>query len=306
MLWYYASQGKQAGPVDDTALDHLIRQGTIQPSTLVWREGMAQWQALSAARPNAPAAPAPAPAPPPAPAAPSTYMPQPPAAAPQPSYGQPQAPQPSFNQPTFNPPAAPSYAPQPAQSFGQPAQPSFGQPAAPQSSFEQLGFGQPKAAQPQQPAAYGVPAPVAMGSTSQTITCANCGQLFPSSAAVMIGSSWVCANCKPVYMQRMREGGGAAMVGGMKLAGFWMRFLASFIDGIIVGIGQMIITVPLGFVMGASGASSSAAMGYVGLIYFFSIATRAAYETYFVAQKGATPGKQVLGLKVVRPDGGRR
>lgn len=142
-----------------------------------------------------------------------------------------------------------------------------------------------------------------MGSPSQTITCANCGQLFPTSAAVMIGSSWVCSTCKPVYMQRMREGGYGMSASGMRYGGFWMRFAAVFIDGIIVGLAQMLITVPLGMVLGTS-SSSSAAFGLMGLIYLIMFGLRIAYDGYFVATKGATPGKQILGLKVVRADGG--
>jgi uncharacterized RDD family membrane protein YckC len=44
MAWYYAEAGKQAGPVDDTQLNGLVQSGRIQPETLVWQEGMANWQ----------------------------------------------------------------------------------------------------------------------------------------------------------------------------------------------------------------------------------------------------------------------
>jgi uncharacterized RDD family membrane protein YckC len=44
MNWYYVSAGKQAGPVDDAQLEALARIGQIQMDTLVWREGMAEWQ----------------------------------------------------------------------------------------------------------------------------------------------------------------------------------------------------------------------------------------------------------------------
>ncbi len=45
MNWYYAKDGQQTGPVDDTELSRLVASGGIQASTLVWREGLAQWQA---------------------------------------------------------------------------------------------------------------------------------------------------------------------------------------------------------------------------------------------------------------------
>lgn len=47
MNWYYASNGEQHGPVDHTALEALVAQGTVTGDTLVWREGMAQWSPYS-------------------------------------------------------------------------------------------------------------------------------------------------------------------------------------------------------------------------------------------------------------------
>lgn len=44
MQWYYAADGKQAGPVDEGEWDALVRSGAISGSTLVWREGMAEWR----------------------------------------------------------------------------------------------------------------------------------------------------------------------------------------------------------------------------------------------------------------------
>jgi hypothetical protein len=59
MTWHYAAGGRQLGPVDDAELDRLIATGIVTPDTLVWRAGMADWQPLSAARPQAPPRPAP-------------------------------------------------------------------------------------------------------------------------------------------------------------------------------------------------------------------------------------------------------
>lgn len=69
MNWFYAEGGRQQGPVEDAVLDDLVRQGVVRDDTLVWREGLAAWQAHSVARPRPaappPAAPIPKPAPPP-------------------------------------------------------------------------------------------------------------------------------------------------------------------------------------------------------------------------------------------------
>src|SRR5215204_721400 len=44
MTWYFVDRGQQAGPVSDVQLDEHILGGKILPETLVWREGMENWQ----------------------------------------------------------------------------------------------------------------------------------------------------------------------------------------------------------------------------------------------------------------------
>jgi uncharacterized RDD family membrane protein YckC len=66
MNWYFVSAGKQTGPVDDAQLEGLARTGQIQMDTLVWREGMTEWQPYSTVAPPGMTTP-----PPPAPAAPA-------------------------------------------------------------------------------------------------------------------------------------------------------------------------------------------------------------------------------------------
>jgi uncharacterized RDD family membrane protein YckC len=41
--WFYASEGRQAGPVSEAELIRLIREGVVAPSTLVWHQGLANW-----------------------------------------------------------------------------------------------------------------------------------------------------------------------------------------------------------------------------------------------------------------------
>ena len=42
--WFYASEGRQQGPHPEIQLRELIARGTITADTLVWTEGMANWQ----------------------------------------------------------------------------------------------------------------------------------------------------------------------------------------------------------------------------------------------------------------------
>ena len=52
MNWFYESAGQQQGPVSEHELDRLLTEGKITPETLVWRDGLADWQPLRIARPT--------------------------------------------------------------------------------------------------------------------------------------------------------------------------------------------------------------------------------------------------------------
>jgi uncharacterized RDD family membrane protein YckC len=43
MEWFYARNGQQFGPVNFETLLALLQQAQLQPTDLVWREGMPQW-----------------------------------------------------------------------------------------------------------------------------------------------------------------------------------------------------------------------------------------------------------------------
>ncbi len=47
--------------------------------------------------------------------------------------------------------------------------------------------------------------------------CSQCGRPFPAEEMIQFGGAWVCAECKPMFVQRLKEGGGVA-VGGPGLA----------------------------------------------------------------------------------------
>ena len=101
MDWYYQSGGQQQGPVSDTEIKELLHSGKINQQTMVWRQGMAQWQPLATAGPDAP---------------PTT------------------------------------------------------------------------------------------AATPVATTCTECGRTFPADELVMINRSTVCAQCKPIFLQRLTEG----------------------------------------------------------------------------------------------------
>jgi len=46
-MWYYACAGKYEGPFQEDYIGRKLRAGVLQRETLVWREGMAEWQPLA-------------------------------------------------------------------------------------------------------------------------------------------------------------------------------------------------------------------------------------------------------------------
>lgn len=50
MQWYYATDGQRLGPVPHFELERLVRSGTIKSDSLLWRQGMNNWQTLDEVR----------------------------------------------------------------------------------------------------------------------------------------------------------------------------------------------------------------------------------------------------------------
>ncbi len=130
--------------------------------------------------------------------------------------------------------------------------------------------------------------------------CSQCGRSFPLSDLLTFEGKRVCASCKPAFVQKIREG---VSVGELVYAGFWIRFAAKFIDGIILGIINMVI----GFVttsgMDPNTLDPMAIMRGAMVSGLFQFTVQAAYTSFFLGRFSATPGKMVCGLKVISPDG---
>ena len=133
--------------------------------------------------------------------------------------------------------------------------------------------------------------------------CAECGLRFAEDEMIRFQHSWVCAGCKPVFVQKIKEG--VSVAGALNYAGFWIRVGAWFIDYIIMAIASAIIYVPLTF-MGISSFDESGAFVIIQLIStILNFIIPAVYESWFVGKYAATPGKMACKLKVVMADSGR-
>jgi uncharacterized RDD family membrane protein YckC/ribosomal protein S27AE len=147
------------------------------------------------------------------------------------------------------------------------------------------------------PSAAAAAGPAAGGSTF----CSECGRPFSSNDLVRFGDRWICGNCKETFAQKLREG--VAPQGTMVYGGFWIRFLAVLIDGVIMFVVSLVLSRLLA--LGGGPADIGAAMAFAGLTILLQMAMAATYEGVFVGLYGATPGKMALHLKVVMPDGSR-
>jgi uncharacterized RDD family membrane protein YckC len=204
MSWYYAENNERRGPIDEAAFQSLVNAGTIQPDTLVWRDGFADWM---------------------------------------------------------------------------PYRSAVGAASAASTS----------------------PAGASGTSSSSAVACSQCGRLFPADETVTYEGRHVCAGCKPLFFQKVREG--VLVVGERDYAGFWIRFCATFVDWFILNIIGRVVGMIVGFFFGLTSVGNKTVMGMaVGASIVVLLLVVAAYSIFFTGKYGATPGKMACKLQVIRAD----
>lgn len=143
-------------------------------------------------------------------------------------------------------------------------------------------------------------APPLQATPAAMTDCSVCSDQFPKTEMVRFGTAWVCATCKPKYVQMLAQG--AQRPGEMRYAGFRIRFGAKFLDGLILWGVNFLLTLMLGFVLTKSSPEMALVSSVVMLVLQVVIA--AGYSGFFLAKYRATPGKMACGLVVVTPEGG--
>lgn len=142
-----------------------------------------------------------------------------------------------------------------------------------------------------------------------TGACASSGGRFWQRDMVPFEGKMISAEQKDAYFQRVREG--VVQPGQLAFAGFWVRFLAKFLDGLLVGVvttisnllwsmaffGRMI------YAPNINDAAFGTLMGFQGVTFLTNVAVALVYSWFFLSRYAATPGKMALGLKIVRADG---
>ena len=147
--------------------------------------------------------------------------------------------------------------------------------------------------------------------------CANCGQAFavatvPPHSPVLAASVGGGAAAIPAHV-------GYAAASRVEYAGFWLRFLALLIDNVVMGIGFVLILIPLIFLTGLGGLLSqihpdeelndAGIFVLIGLIFLAATASLVFTWLYHALMESsewqATVGKKALGLVVTDVAGQR-
>ena len=135
-------------------------------------------------------------------------------------------------------------------------------------------------------------------------SCSRCGRSFLTDDMITYEGSWICAECKPVFFQRIQEGfSGQEALLAFRYAGFWIRFAAKFIDGIALWLVHRLLILVLESIATYGSSSGSGWAPLILLLLQYAIAI--GYVTFFVGKFGATPGKMACRLKIIVPDGSR-
>lgn len=207
MNWYYVDAGQQAGPVNDAQLQQLVNSGKILPETLVWQEGMANWQ--------------------------------------------------------------------------------------PYQEVKKPGL------------RLATPTGGATNVSPGEAICSECGGVFNVQDMIQHGNLRVCAQCKPILLQKLAEGA-KLRSGPFIYAGFWTRFAAVLIDGVLLWIVNAGITLAAGLSLFQSFGARQTGFSVTRIALFFvEVAIGLTYEVVLIGAYGATLGKMACKIKVVVADGSK-
>jgi uncharacterized RDD family membrane protein YckC len=123
--------------------------------------------------------------------------------------------------------------------------------------------------------------------------CARCGADLAAPPAAPPATF-------PPPQPRPPAAGATPVFAAMRPAGFWIRFVAVLIDGVVLIIAQGILFAAGSIVWGGMDAG----MAVRGVTSFYSSIIGAGYSIVFHWQWGQTLGKMALQIRVVRMDGG--
>jgi len=134
-----------------------------------------------------------------------------------------------------------------------------------------------------------------------------CGIVLPKAPAASRATPAPIPIRQPMAPPVSSYGSGARQ--DVEYAGFWLRFVAAFLDGLILGVVSGIIGGIVGAIYGGASAASGASMASIqanagGLGGLIGIATGWLYHALMESSSAqGSLGKMALGLKVTDLDG---
>jgi uncharacterized RDD family membrane protein YckC len=137
--------------------------------------------------------------------------------------------------------------------------------------------------------------------------CSRCAEAFCPDCIVEIGGLPYCLTCKTESMRDLRSG---VPLGQLDMASVGRRFVAIFIDGLIVMLPILVLAflvlLPLGVMEAQEGTEAlPPALAIFGNL-FVSLGAAAIYILYeglMLAAGGQTVGKKAMKIKVVTAEG---
>ena len=139
--------------------------------------------------------------------------------------------------------------------------------------------------------------------------CAECGKMFAIQDMIhhggALGGIYICANCKPVFLQKLAEGA-KLNTGELNYAGFWTRFAAYFLDVLILMAVNFAISLIAGLSMAqAAGVQPKGAHALQLILFAINLTIGISYEVILIGKYGATLGKMACKIKVLTAEGER-
>ena len=131
--------------------------------------------------------------------------------------------------------------------------------------------------------------------------CSQCGESFEPSDVVTIKGLPVCATCKPFFLKKIQEGD--TSVTGFIYKGFWIRFVADWLDAIILGIIFQTVNMFLTLQKVQNISDPLSMLSIFSLSFSIKFLMNLTYYVFFNGKYGATPGKMAIGAKIVNTDG---
>jgi uncharacterized RDD family membrane protein YckC len=151
--------------------------------------------------------------------------------------------------------------------------------------------------------------------SATTAFCSTCGQAISGLVPAIPSLSPVDPN---QYAPVVPSSYGGLQYGGVAYAGFWLRFVAFLIDGVVALVAFVILLIPLFILTGAGAVLSKigsdedisdnvgAALGFGFILGFIGIILVVSWLYYALSESSAwqaTLGKKMLNLKVTDMSG---